>query len=292
MLQPSRNGTEEAVRPIFGLQRLWENGGFALTIQPPSLLTPRPGVLFERIVAQTRGYDAVLAAEAPGGAVALSSMALAVLFQRAGMPSIAQLSGRNKNRLALQGDILGLGALKIPYLLIDTRPCESTIPGQNADARLVADLDGPALLATAARLRDEARFTSGAIIKTPPTFHLGALIDLADPLPGEQLEAAQFLVTAPVSDLQRLSDQLSSFLHARADFVRTRPLLVSVLLDVCVSDEHGERKIDWEVFTTTLKLLQRLSGVRGCNLVATNIADLALLAMMDDSGQLHPERQE
>ena len=278
MIQPSKYWPAQTGRQSAGLQAAWEEDGFVLTIQVPAFMTARPGNVLTQMAAQISGFDAVLLAEAPGGAIALSSMALAVLFQRAGISPIAQLSGRDRNRLALQSDILGLGALNIPYLLIDTRPMDRASLGQSASARLVADLDGPALLATAARLRDEARFLSGASIKTPPVFTLGALIDLAAPPPIEQLEPAQFLVTAPLWQQRRLPELLAAFQRSHAGFLRSRPLLVSIPL---LSDFAVERDVapqaDWQSCLAMLRFLQKFSFVRGCNIVIEQLADLELL---------------
>ncbi|HEY7414216.1 MAG TPA: hypothetical protein VH593_03420, partial [Ktedonobacteraceae bacterium] len=216
------------------------------------------------------------------GAVALSSLAYAVLLKRAGIEPIVQAHGRDRNRLALQGELLGLGALQIPNLLIDTRPVERANLVHNSDARLVDDLNGPALLATAAMLRDEARFTSGATIKTPPTFFLGALIHLEDRLPIEELSAAQYIVTTPLHDLQHQAHLLASFQATYADFLKTRPLLVSLpLITSAQSTMVSSKKIPYEAsmrtMVTMIEMLKMYDGVRGCNIFVEHFADLYLL---------------
>ncbi|MBV9232217.1 MAG: hypothetical protein JOZ18_23105 [Chloroflexi bacterium] len=229
MVQPIKHLADgKVVGPVSKLQQALERGGFAITVQLPALFTTQARDDIEQVEIRNRLCDAVIAADAPDGAIALGSLAYAVLLQRAGIEPVAQFSGRDRNRLALQSEILSLSVLKIPNLLVDTRPVERASLGQNADARLVTDLNGPALLATAARLRDEARFTSGASIKVPPVFYLGALVNLEDSLPIEELSATQFLVTTAVHDVQRQADMLASCWNAHADFLQTRPLLVSL----------------------------------------------------------------
>lgn len=293
MIQPSKHVPDQVVWPLARLQRVWADGGFALTIQVPPLTTPRPGNLLTRVAAQLSGFDAVLVAEAPDGAIALSSMALAVLFQRAGVSPMVQLSGRDRNRLALQSDILGLSALNIPSLLIDTRTLDRTSLGQNATARFVTDLNGSTLLATAARLRDEARFLSGASIKTPPVFTLGALIDLHAPPTVEQLEPAQFLVAAPADDPRSLPDLLSAFQRGRADFLRARPLLVSIpLIDAFAVEKAGGVQDHWQSCLAMLRFLQAFAFVRGSTIVVERLADLELLERGTGSGLFSSERPE
>lgn len=291
MIQPSKYPPDQAVGLLTRLRCVWEQGDFALTVQVPAFVTPRPGDAVTLIAAQLGDFDAVLVADAPDGAIALSSMALAVLFLRAGLSPVAQLSGRDKNRLALQSDILGLGALNIPCLLIDTRPLERTSLGRNPDARLVADLDGPALLATAASLRDDARLLSGASVKTPPVFFLGALIDLCHLPPVEQLEPAQFLVTAPVPELRALPQLLRKLQGEYAEFLRSRPLLVSIPLAGATAEESvAQRQTRWQTCLALLRFLQEVSYVRGCNIVIEQLADLELLEQGGHSGLLRPER--
>ncbi len=291
MVQPANHpSTGNVASSVSRLQQRWAGGGFALTVQLPPLFTLQVRDYIEQAALHADCFDAVITADAPGGAVALSSMAYAILLQRAGIEPVVQLNGRDRNRLALQGELLGLGALKIPNLLVDVRPVTRASLAQNVDARLVNDLNGPALLATAARLRDEARFTSGAAIKTPPTFFLGALIDLnleseledEDRLPIEELGATQYLVTTPLHDFQRLVYLLASFQATYADYLKRRPLLVSLpLISSVQSAQADQQDSSYEVCMRTMvamiETLSMFDGVRGCNIVVEHFADLDLL---------------
>ncbi|HEY6541485.1 MAG TPA: hypothetical protein VIZ18_11125, partial [Ktedonobacteraceae bacterium] len=181
----------------------------------------------------------------------------------------------------LQSDILGLSVLGMRNLLIDTRSPERASLVHNSDARLVADLYGPALLKVAAIMRDEGRFTSGASIKTPPVFYLGALIALEEYLPVEELSAAQFLVTTPLDDAHYPGDTLSTYCAAHTDFLRTRPLLASLPLG---NGSQGEADNDRnaldaraEALVGTVETLKMCEGVRGCNMVLERFADLAIV---------------
>src|SRR5215475_13403754 len=119
------------------LQQLWARGGFAITLQFPPLLTTRAEQLVEQMATWMTDFDAVLTGDASDGAVALSGLAMAVFFQRAGIETIVQVSGRDRNRLALQSDILSVSTLGISNLLVDTRLVERAHLSQTPDARLV-----------------------------------------------------------------------------------------------------------------------------------------------------------
>ena len=272
---------DTGIKPVSRLQQQWASGSFVLTVQLPPLLNASAHGIIEQVAARASSFDAVLAPDAPGGAVALSSLAMATLLRRAGVEAIVQMSGRDRNRLALQSDILGLSVLGVHNLLIDIRSPQRASLVQNSDARLVTDLYGPALLNAAATMRDNGRFTSGASIKTPPAFYLGALIALVDRFPIEELSAAQFLVTTPLADVQHLTDTLSTCCTAHTDFFQTRPLLVSLPLGNGSQEEAGSDRNTTEAraeaMVDAIEALNMCEGVRGCNIVLERLADLAVV---------------
>lgn len=297
MVQPVQYQSEDrAISPISYLQRRWAHGGFAITAQLPPLQDVNAGTFVEQIATQVSHFDAVLIDDAPGGRVAVSSLAMAVLLKRAGVETMVQMSGRDRNRLALQGDMLATGALGIHNLLIDTRPPVRTGFRQNSDARLVVDLHGPVLLAAAARMRDEGRFTSGASIKTPPVFYLGALVSLENRLLAEDLSAAQFLVTTPLHVTHHLADKLGSYCMAYTDLLRIRPLLVSLPLVYSAQGEDTRHQEMLEACAQSMivavEALKMCEGIRGCNIVLEHFADLAVLERVAQALASPREMQE
>jgi len=281
MVQRAQYQPGEAINPVSRLQQQWSRGSLVLTVQLPPLLNASVGGIIEQIAMHSSSFDAVLAPDSPGGAVALSSLAMAALLRRAGVEAVVQMSGRDRNRLALQSDMLGLSVLGVRNLLIDTRPPQRVSLVQNPDARLVVDLYGPALLNAAATMRDDGRFTSGASIRTPPVFYLGALVALEDHFPVEELSAAQFLVTTPLADVQHLADTLSTCYAAHTDFFQTRPLLVSLPLAVGSQEEADSNRNVLEdraeALVGAIETLSMYEGVRGCNIVLERLADLAVV---------------
>lgn len=271
---------DTTINPVSRLQEQWMRGGFVLTVQLPPLLSANASGVVEQVAAHSGSFDAVLAPDSPGGAVGLSSLAMGALLRRAGVEAVVQMSGRDRNRLALQSDMLGLSVLGMRNLLIDTGSPERSSFVQNSDARLVADLYGPALLNAAATMRDAGRFTSGASIKTPPVFYLGALIALEDCLPVEELSAAQFLVTTPLADAHFPGDTLSTYCADHADFLWTRPLLVSLPLASSSQQADSDQnalETSAEAMIDAIETLNMCEGVCGCNIVLERLADLAVV---------------
>lgn len=84
-----------------------------------------------------------------------------------------QMTCRDRNRIALQSDLLSAGALGIPNLVLMTgdRPER----GDHADATAVFDLSSASLMTTARTLRDGGMLLSGRHVDPPPRFLLGAV---------------------------------------------------------------------------------------------------------------------
>jgi hypothetical protein len=272
----------QAISQVSNLQRLWGASDFAFTVQLPLFSSGFPHDFVAQLATQAHLFDAVLTLDAPDGAIGLSSLAMAVLLKRSGIETIVHFSGRDRNRLALQSDILSLGALDLANLLIDMRPIQRTSLVQNTDARLVTDLDGPALLATAVQLRDEACFISGASIKIPPALYIGAYFSLEEHVEIRALERTQFVFTPPVYDVHAFGAVLSTFQTVHPNFLQARPLLVSLPLinssQVKTAAAIGNvRENGIHNITSSIEMLKSLDGVRGVNIVLSELTDLIFL---------------
>ena len=156
-----------------------------------------------------RGYvDAVNITDNQGSHVRLSSWAGAVAIQRAGIiEPIMQMTCRDRNRIALQSDLLGAAALGVENLLFMSGDHPKF--GDHPGAKPVFDLDSTQLVWTARTLRDEARLLSGKELNPAPRFFLGAVENpFAPPVEYRARRAAkkiaagaQFIQTQYVFDL-------------------------------------------------------------------------------------------
>jgi methylenetetrahydrofolate reductase (NADPH) len=191
-------------------QRL-EAGQFAVTaeIGPPRGADTAPVV---RKAAHLRGWvDAVNITDNQSAAVRLSSLAGSLAAQSAGVEPIMQLTCRDRNRIALQSELLSASALGIPNVVIMTG--DHPRHGDHADAKPVFDLDSTELLRVATRMRDEGRLMSGGELKPPPHWLLGAVENppaaLADP-------------SAAAEATERATRRLTGKIDAGAQFVQTQ----------------------------------------------------------------------
>lgn len=171
-------------------EKLLASGQFAVTaeLSPPDSTDP------EEVYSRARvldGYvDAITATDSPGANCHMSSVAVCALLERRGYTTIMQVSGRDRNRLAVQGDVLGASALGITNMLCLSG--DDVQMGDHPEAMPVFDLDRVSLIATLRTLRDEGRLLSGRAITTPPRIFIGTA---TNPFAGGVEEAVERLAT-------------------------------------------------------------------------------------------------
>jgi 5,10-methylenetetrahydrofolate reductase len=152
-------------------ERLLASGGFAVTAEfsPPD--SADPAEVLARLEFFREGVDAINVTDGSGANCHMSSLGVSALLLRAGFEPVMQIACRDRNRIAIQGDILGAAALGIRNLLCLTG--DSTLVGDHPDAKPVFDLDSMSLLQTARVMRDEGRFLSGRKLNSVPRLFLG-----------------------------------------------------------------------------------------------------------------------
>jgi methylenetetrahydrofolate reductase (NADPH) len=153
-------------------ERVLRAGLFAVTteLDPPDSADPEDVYRRARVF---DGYvDAINATDGSGANCHMSSMAVCALLTRVGYAPVMQISCRDKNRIAIQGDILGAAAMGVCNLLCLTG--DGVQAGDHPQALPVFDLDALTLLETARTLRDEHHFLSGRKITYAPRVLLGA----------------------------------------------------------------------------------------------------------------------
>src|SRR5271155_3626700 len=153
-------------------ERVLRAGGFAITTElaPPDSADPEDVYKRARVF---DGYvDAINATDGSGANCHMSSLAVCALLTRVGYAPIMQISCRDKNRIAIQGDILGGAAMGVCNVLCLTG--DGVQAGDHPQAKPVFDLDCVSLLDIARNLRDEHRFQSGRKISFAPRVFFGA----------------------------------------------------------------------------------------------------------------------
>jgi 5,10-methylenetetrahydrofolate reductase len=140
----------------------------------------------------------------------MSSLGICALLKAAGYSAVMQISCRDRNRIAIQGDVLGAAALGVHNVLCLTG--DGVESGDQPGAKSVFDLDSITLLDTIRTMRDEARFLSGRKITSPPRLFLGAAENPFAPpqdwrakrLAKKVAAGAQFVQTQYCFDVPRL----------------------------------------------------------------------------------------
>jgi methylenetetrahydrofolate reductase (NADPH) len=153
-------------------ERVLRAGQFAVTseLAPPDSADPEDVYRRARIF---DGYvDAINATDGSGANCHMSSLAVCALLTRVGYAPVMQISCRDRNRIAIQGDILGGAAMGVCNLLCLTG--DGVQAGDHPQALPVFDLDSLSLLETARTLRDDHHFLSGRKITFAPRVLLGA----------------------------------------------------------------------------------------------------------------------
>jgi len=115
--------------------------------------------------------DAVNVTDSPGAKVHMSSLTASIILAQNDIDPILQLTVRDRNRLALQGDLVGASALGVNNIL-----ClggDDPKNGDQPETKIVNDIDSLTLVSTANMMRKEKKFPSGRIIDPSPKLFIG-----------------------------------------------------------------------------------------------------------------------
>jgi methylenetetrahydrofolate reductase (NADPH) len=124
--------------------------------------------------------DAVNITDNQTAVVRMSSWAASIILLQEGIEPNFQMVCRDRNRLAIQSDILGAYALGVRNMLCLSGDHQSF--GNHPEAKGVFDLDSMQLIALVKKMRDEGKFINGEDIDVPPKLFIGAACNpFADP---------------------------------------------------------------------------------------------------------------
>ncbi|MCK4767613.1 MAG: methylenetetrahydrofolate reductase [Desulfobacula sp.] len=162
------------------LEKVLASGALAVT----SEVGPPRGAIPEKVKEKASlikdHVDAINVTDNQTAMVRMSSWAGAVIIKQMGLDPILQMVTRDRNRLAMQSDIIGAYSMGI-----NTMMCLSGDHvkfGDHPMANGVFDLDSIQLVQTVKKMRDEGKFQGGADIKSPPKMFIGAAANpFADP---------------------------------------------------------------------------------------------------------------
>jgi methylenetetrahydrofolate reductase (NADPH) len=293
-------------------ERVLRSGKFAVTaeLSPPDSADPEEVYVRARVF---DGYvDAINATDGSGANCHMSSVGVCALLTRVGYGTIMQVSCRDRNRIAIQGDILGAAAMGVTSVLCMTG--DGVQVGDQPDAKPVFDLDAISLVEAVRIMRDESRFLTGRRLTSAPRVLIGATENPFVPpfdfrplrLAKKIAAGAQFIQTQYCFDVERFRQFMAKVcdmgLHEKcfllagvgplasasaARWIRAHVPGVHVP-DAIIERLEGARKQKLEGQRICLELIQQLreiEGVRGIHMMAYRQEE-TVAEIIDASGVL------
>ena len=164
------------------LQSRLRSGQFVVTAEITPPVSTDPAEFLRRALPLKGLATAINVTDGAGAKVHLSSLAASHFLVQTGIEPIFQMTCRDRNRLALQGDILGACALGIHNILVLAG--DNPAAGDQPDAKAVHDLDSKGLIALAHRMRSQKTLPSGTAIEGAIDLFIGAADIPVDPPAG------------------------------------------------------------------------------------------------------------
>jgi len=193
------------------LEKVLAEGHFAVTGE----LGPPKGTsadFVRRKVEILRNYvDAVNITDNQTAVVRMSSVAACAILKQVGIDPVMQMTCRDRNRIAIQADILGAVALGVGNLLCLSGDHQKF--GNHPESKNVHDIDSMQLIQMVRRMRDDAQFLSGDKVFSGVRLFIGAAANpFADPFEFRPLRlekkvraGADFIQTQGVFDVERFA---------------------------------------------------------------------------------------
>ncbi len=227
--QPPLGPRTTPAAPAGALERACNSGRFVVTVEvaPPDSADPR--ALLARAAKFEGLVDAINITDGAGGNCHMSSVAASAILAAHGYTPVYQVACRDRNRIAIQGDILGAAALGVKNVLCLTG--DDVSQGDQPQAKPVFDLDAVSLLHLASAMRNNGVYASGRKLEQAPDLFLGASANPFVPpytdrianLEKKILAGARFIQTQFCFDLELLEDFMREVrrrgLHQRAHII-------------------------------------------------------------------------
>jgi methylenetetrahydrofolate reductase (NADPH) len=277
------------------LERVLRSGRFAVTAELAPADTSDPKAINQSALVLAEVADAINVTDASGAHVHMSSLAACALLRQSGYEPVLQLGCRDRNRIALQGILLGAAALDVRNVLCLTG--DGVQVGDQPEAKPVFDLDSIQLLHTARIMRDSGHFLSGRVIDVPPRLFLGAAANPFAPpyrfrpqrLAKKVQAGADFIQTQFCFDIDRFSEFMRGVrelgLHERVFILagvgplrsaKTAKWLRTNVPGVVVPDSilrrlrsaQDEREEGARICIEIIEQIREIEGVAGIHLMA------------------------
>ena len=199
-------------KPISRLQEILAKGEFAVTAECGPPRGANPEVIRKKGEVLNGYVDAVNVTDNQTAIVRMSSIAACAHLLQMGLEPVMQMVVRDRNRIALQSDIMGAYSLGIRNILCLSGDHQCF--GSQPDALNVFDIDSMNLIRTVQTMRDEGKDMSGFDLNDPPAMFIGAAANpFADPFEyrvirlAKKIDAgADFIQTQCIYNMDRFKE--------------------------------------------------------------------------------------
>ncbi|AOY59653.1 MULTISPECIES: methylenetetrahydrofolate reductase [Desulfococcus] len=194
------------------LEKILAAGHFGVTSECGPPRGSDPEAISEKAALIRNHVDAVNITDNQTSVCRMCSLAACIRLKTLGVEPVLQMVTRDRNRIALQSDILGAASWDINNILCLSGDHQSF--GDHAKGQNVHDLDSMQLLQTVRLMRDEGKFLGGDEIKRPPKMFVGAAANpFADPyeirvsrLAKKVAAGAEFIQTQCIYNMEKFED--------------------------------------------------------------------------------------
>jgi methylenetetrahydrofolate reductase (NADPH) len=205
----SNKGAASNANAISNLQRVLEAGYFSVTAEIGPPMSANADFVRRKACDMLGLVDAANITDNQTAMVRMSSIAAAYLVQQEGLEAVVQMTCRDRNRIAIQSDLLGAYALGLKNVLCLSGDHQSF--GNHPQSKNVYDIDSIQLINALRAMKEDKVFMCGKSVKTPAEFFIGATANpFADP---EELQfirlhkkigaGARFIQTQAIYDIEK-----------------------------------------------------------------------------------------
>lgn len=283
------------------LARVLREGHFAVATEVGPPIGPNPAVV-QRQITQLRGYaDAYNTTDNQSARVHMASLAASIMVKQAGLEPVLQLTCRDRNRLALQADLIGAASFGINTVLALSG--DHVVMGDHPHAKTVYDIDSLNLARMMRMMRDGPVFENGETIpKIAPDFFVGAVENPFAPpyefrpvrVAKKVAAGAQFIQTQSIYNVPRFREFMARIvdlgLHEKVAIlagigpVRSPKALEYMRNDVAgmdvpewidarfaqVTTKEDYDKVGLDLACELAQQIRQIEGVRGVHIMAGN----------------------
>lgn len=276
------------------LEKLFNQGKYLVTAElgPPLSVNIN---LIERKTNILRGYvDAVNITDNQTAVVRMSSLATSIIVKQNGLEPILQMTCRDRNRIAMQSDIIGSAVLGINNILCLSGDHQTL--GNHPGAKNVFDVDSIQLVSILKNMRDKGIFQNEEPIKYPPKLFIGAVANpFGDPFEFRVIRlekkiraGADFIQTQSIFDLDRferwMKEVRAKGLHKKVQIMAgvtplksykaacymTNVAGITIPKDIVDRMKYAkdERDEGIKICLEIIKEIKKIQGVRGLHIMA------------------------